>query len=309
MRITTSSLIPRSLGAVLWCFAIGLMRTAAFVLCGYDGAHAHGIAGNRYFVGTLTFDDPAVNDELSSTFSELRRAVPGGAAVDRALALEFSRLLTPRLSFGAASTWIDRNAPGMTARGFDTTAITLKGLLYRNDPQEILLSAGLAWGLPGVGSRRLEAHGSVEPGIFFGKGFGDLPDSLSWLRPFGIAGALSFEHPTGNGANSDVLHWGAALEFSTFYLTDRFTGGPPKEEPLFQWMPLVEFSIDTPRRGKSSAIASPGIAYAGQNYQIAAEVIVPLNRSAGRNAGVIVKLLLFLDDLVPSIFGKPLLWG
>jgi hypothetical protein len=58
----------------------------------------------------------------------------------------------------------------------------------------------------------------------------------------------------------------------------------------------------------TSALASPGIAYAGQNYQIAAEVIVPLNRSAGRNAGVIVKLLLFLDDLVPSIFGKPLLW-
>ena len=26
-------------------------------------AHAHGIAGNRYFVGTVTFDDPAVADE------------------------------------------------------------------------------------------------------------------------------------------------------------------------------------------------------------------------------------------------------
>lgn len=26
--------------------------------------HAHGIAGNRYFPGTLTFDDPAVADEL-----------------------------------------------------------------------------------------------------------------------------------------------------------------------------------------------------------------------------------------------------
>jgi hypothetical protein len=36
------------------------MRAAGFVLCGYDAAHAHGIAGNRYFVGTLTFDDPAV---------------------------------------------------------------------------------------------------------------------------------------------------------------------------------------------------------------------------------------------------------
>jgi hypothetical protein len=28
-----------------------------------------------------------------------------------------------------------------------------------------------------------------EPGIFFGKGFGDLPDSLSWLRPFFVTGS------------------------------------------------------------------------------------------------------------------------
>ena len=27
-------------------------------------AGAHGIAGNRYFAGTMTFDDPAVADEL-----------------------------------------------------------------------------------------------------------------------------------------------------------------------------------------------------------------------------------------------------
>jgi len=29
-------------------------------------AHAHGIAGNRYFPGTLTFDDPAVADDVRS---------------------------------------------------------------------------------------------------------------------------------------------------------------------------------------------------------------------------------------------------
>ena len=28
-----------------------------------ESAKAHGIAGNRYFDGTLTFDDPAVADE------------------------------------------------------------------------------------------------------------------------------------------------------------------------------------------------------------------------------------------------------
>jgi hypothetical protein len=34
------------------------------VLVSASSAQAHGIAGNRYFPGTLTFDDPAVADEL-----------------------------------------------------------------------------------------------------------------------------------------------------------------------------------------------------------------------------------------------------
>jgi len=40
---------------------------------------------------------------------------------------------------------------------------------------------------------------------------------------------------------------------------------------------------------------------------VAAEVIVPLNREAGRSIGVRAQLLLFLQDLIPSVFGKPLL--
>ena len=37
------------------------------------GAHAHGIAGNRYFDGTLTFDDPAVADEAILPYYETRK--------------------------------------------------------------------------------------------------------------------------------------------------------------------------------------------------------------------------------------------
>jgi hypothetical protein len=42
------------------------IRKAAVLLVSLvweHSAHAHGIAGNRYFDGTLTFDDPAVADE------------------------------------------------------------------------------------------------------------------------------------------------------------------------------------------------------------------------------------------------------
>jgi hypothetical protein len=45
-------------------------------------ADAHGIAGNRFFVGTLTFDDPAVADEaIVPNFSTLNHPVflMGGA--------------------------------------------------------------------------------------------------------------------------------------------------------------------------------------------------------------------------------------
>jgi hypothetical protein len=40
------------------------LAAALSVLAGAPSAEAHGIAGNRYFPGTLTFDDPAVADEL-----------------------------------------------------------------------------------------------------------------------------------------------------------------------------------------------------------------------------------------------------
>ena len=46
---------------------------------------------------------------------------------------------------------------------------------------------------------------------------------------------------------------------------------------------------------------------AGLAWQIAAEAIVPLNEAGGHGTGFRAQLLFFLDDLLPSVFGKPLL--
>jgi hypothetical protein len=51
------------------------------------------------------------------------------------------------------------------------------------------------------------------------------------------------------------------------------------------------------------------LSYVAVSWQIAVEAIVPLNSSAGRNVGARAQMLLFLDDLIPSVFGKPLLVG
>jgi hypothetical protein len=43
-------------------FLLGLLLLVVFLST--ESAGAHGIAGNHYFDGTMTFDDPAVADEV-----------------------------------------------------------------------------------------------------------------------------------------------------------------------------------------------------------------------------------------------------
>ena len=50
---------------------------------------------------------------------------------------------------------------------------------------------------------------------------------------------------------------------------------------------------------------NPGLVYVGDKYQIGAEAILPLNSAAGHSTGVRAQLLLFTDDLLPSLFGQP----
>ena len=307
----------------------GRLLVLAAMVGGVHSAHAHGIAGNRFFPGTLSFDDPAVADEaIVPNFASLKRPVGGGNVADNRFDWAFFRLLTPTLGVGIDGATIRRNWGSSLRLGSDVTSLGVKGEVYRNDLHEVLVSAGFDWGIGHSGAQGIGANAPdlLQPGIFFGKGFGDLPDGLAWLRPFGITGAVTFEHPmTGNSINFgidpqtgqlasmltrnvDTLHWGFALEFSTLYLTSRFTPGKlPKEEPLNQLVPLVEFSFHSPRGEKTVATMNPGLSYVAVSWQVAAEAIVPLNSEAGRSVGARAQLLLFLQDLIPSIFGKPLL--
>jgi hypothetical protein len=52
---------------------------------------------------------------------------------------------------------------------------------------------------------------------------------------------------------------------------------------------------------------NPGLSYVAAGWQVAVEAIVPLNSVSGHGVGGRTQLLLFLDDLAPALFGKPLL--
>jgi hypothetical protein len=105
----------------------------------------------------------------------------------------------------------------------------------------------------------------------------------------------------------DTLRWGFAIEYNTLYLTKRIGNGLPKQEPLNQFVPLVEFAFESASGKQTIATMNPGLSYVATTWQIAVEAIVPLNRESGHGIGARTQLLLFLDDLAPSLFGKPML--
>jgi hypothetical protein len=168
-------------------------------------AHAHGIAGNRYFDGTLTFDDPAVADEaILPYYTYLPHPAQGSNVIENRINWSFVRLLTPTLAVSFDSSWIHQNWPAGHTSGFDTTDVGLKYEAYRNNQHETLVSVGLTWGIGHTGAQAVGADepNTIQPGLFFGKGFGDLPDSLAWLRPFAVTGAIVDVIPVGSGGKA-----------------------------------------------------------------------------------------------------------
>jgi hypothetical protein len=137
---------------------------------------------------------------LVYSYSTLKHpAEDGGLVIDDAIPFTFVRLLTPDIAFGVDMSGVIRNRSGFPQEvGFDTTSPSLKGLLYKSEPHETLISAGISWGIGNSGDHAVGGGRPdiLQSGIFFGKGFGDLPENVAFFRPFGIAGAVTAELPT-----------------------------------------------------------------------------------------------------------------
>ena len=63
---------------------------------------------------------------------------------------------------------------------------------FVNAPHETILSVGLSAEIGGTGRAVVgaDSFSTFTPALFFGKGFGDLPDSLAFLKPFALTGQL-----------------------------------------------------------------------------------------------------------------------
>lgn len=288
---------------------------------------AHGLAGKRFFPATLATDDPFVADELSLPTIESRKMPAGGdepATRETGFAVDVSKRITENLGIGFGATYkVLRPDGGDTQRGFDNLAASIKYKFYQSDERETILSAGVDWDIGGSGSKRVgaESFSTLTPALFFGKGFGDLPESMKFIRPLAVTGLVGIGIPTRSSTTSvgdqgeigverhpHTLELGFAVEYSLPYLQS-FVQDVGLREPFSRMIPVVEFAMSTALdRGASgtTGTVNPGIIWAGRYTQLAVEAVIPVNNRSGNRVGWIAQLHFFLDDLFPATIGRPI---
>ncbi len=106
-----------------------------------------------------------------------------------------------------------------------------------------------------------------------------------------------------------MLQVGFAFEYSLIYLQSQVRDVGIRA-PFDRMIPVVEISLQKPldyAAKRLLARSAPGLLWAGQYVQLGAEVLLPVNGASGRGVGFIAQLHLFIDDLFPQTFGRPLL--
>ena len=297
----------------------------ALFLAGVPAA-GHGIAGKRFFPATLATDDPFVADELSLPTIESQKMPASGdepATRETGYSIDVSKRLTENLGMGLGAAYkVLQPDGGRTQRGFDNLAASIKYKFYQNDDHETILSTGVDWDIGGSGSKRVgaESFSTLTPALFFGKGFGDLPDTMKLLRPLALTGLVGVGIPTRSATTSTgddgersverhphTLEWGFAVEYSVPYLQS-FVKDVGLREPFNRMIPVVEFAMSTALdrgAGGTTGAVNPGIIWAGRYAQLAVEAVIPVNNRSGNRVGAIAQLHFFLDDLFPGTIGRP----
>ena len=199
--------------------------------------------------------------------------------------------------------------------GWDPLSTELQWGNFCWPEHELMATVGFEvdWGNTGTGSQASPLT-TYNPVIDVGKGFGDLPTSMNWLRPAAITAELSEtlpDHSLTNGdQNSTTLNWGFTLQYSLPYYNANVA--EISNDFFKHLIPITEFTFSkpisnfAPGTNVTTGTIQPGAVYITGTYQVAVEAVIPLNGASGHGVGVIASLDLYLDDLLPDTLGKPL---
>ena len=316
----------------LWAAALG----AACAGLSTPMAFGHGFSGQRFFPATLVTDDPFVADELSlPTVSTFNNAASGDGPPTREtdVSIDIAKRITTDFGIEIGRSWRYLKPEGSAQTNGPTNFEgSVKYLLLNNPDHEFLLSAGIGyeWGGSGLSRVNSDRFNTFTPGVFAGKGYGDLPDSAKWLKPLAITGTFGVGIPSrsksatfdtdpdtglvtpGEERHSNTLNYGAAIEYSLIYLQS-YVEDVGLAAPFDRLIPLVEVNLQTPINrdtgtggNQTTGTINPGVIWAGTYFQIGVEAMIPVNNQSGRGVGGIAQVHFFLDDLFPNSLGKPL---
>jgi hypothetical protein len=240
------------------------------------------------------------------------------------ISAELSKRITEDFGISIGDTWSQIHQPGgFTKAGFSDLETTFQYQLLKNDDHELAMLLGLIvdWGGTGATNAGLGTSYSVlTPTYYFGKGFGDLPDSAGWLRAFAITGQVGYQIPTESFDVASgtfvpqVLTYGASLQYSMPYLKSNIQD---LQLPDFinHLIPIVEAQFSTPvannfgNSNVTTGTLNPGVIWVGTYFQVGLEAVVPINGESGHGVGFLGQLHFYLDDIFPKTIGQPLLGG
>lgn len=269
---------------------------------------SHGYAGKRFFPTTLSVEDPFVSDEFSLLFGYLKDEED---AQNYDISVEYSKRITPHFGFGIEDSYeFIKPKAEKTEHGFSNLGLGLKYQFLTNAPHEAIMSIGIDAEIGGTGSSSVDADGftTLGPGLFFGKGFGDLPESLKYLRPFAITGVIGPAF-TIDSDEPDIFEYGFTLQYSFQYL-ESFVKDVGLPAPIDRMILVVEFPFETALNegsgGETEGFVNPGIIWFGKYIQLGLEAQIPINDNSGEGIGVLALFHVFIDDLFPNSLGRPI---
>ena len=288
--------------------------------------------GDYYFPSTLATTVPTPADFFNPPgFTRLPNTA---VAREVDIPTTYSKLITPTWSVTVTETYrILAQGNTGTHQGFDNLTLGTQYQLYTNAEHQFVFTVGGTAALGGTGSPNVDTtFSTLTPTAYAGKGFGDLPASMAWLRPVALTAQVgvalptqstsvpaeplptTVTEPTGAAAvietvNPNILQWGFALEYSL--LTTSYSGAGRKGSRFSEgWVPLVEFALRTPLEGalagQTTGTVNPGFIWVDRYLQFAVEAIVPINGLSGHDIGVRAQAHLYLSEIFPDTIGKPI---
>ena len=274
-------------------------------------AHAHGVVGQRSFIEPFITEDVNPKNEFVIARPEWDHSRDG-----RTLSLGFGleKKISDRFSLTLDSEWDDitpkpRDEPH--ASGFNNLGITLKYAFFINPEHEAITSVALESTAPtGTEQVGAEKDWSFKPFLLYGKGAGDLPNTLKYLRPLAVQGDAGFEISTDHDRTTTLAH-NIAVEYSIPYLQS-FVRDFGLRWPFNALIADTEFNfehgVNGEEHGKTAAFVTPGFVYMDRYVEVGVAGRFPLNARAHEELdwGIVWIVDIFIDDIFPWTRWQPI---